>query len=131
MELAVGAVSSIPRDSDLKRVGALPVEEALALLLQGTTFVRPNSFVDLFLYCFISVSGLLFIYCFWLVATYAKGLARRASLTEGSARAAKSYKAKVASLTSESDGIQAQIRELTEELVRQKSDLKHASVARV
>ena len=65
------------------------------------------------------------------MATYAKGLARRASLTEGSARAAKSYKAKVASLTSERDGIQAQIRELTEELVKQKSDLKHASVARV
>ena len=39
--------------------------------------------------------------------TYAKGLARRASLTEGSARAAKSYKAKVASLTSERAGLQA------------------------
>ena len=32
-ELAIGAVSSIMRDSDLRRVGALPVEEALALLL--------------------------------------------------------------------------------------------------
>ena len=32
-ELAVGAVSSILHDSDLRRVGALPVEEALALLL--------------------------------------------------------------------------------------------------
>ena len=32
-ELAVGAVSSILRDSDLKRSGALPVEEALALSL--------------------------------------------------------------------------------------------------
>ena len=59
-----------------------------------------------------------------------KGLARRASLTEGSARAAKSYKAKVASLTSERAGLQAQIRELTEELVKHRSDLKHASVAR-
>ena len=65
------------------------------------------------------------------MATYAKGLARRASLTEGSARAAKSYKAKVASLTSERAGLQAQIRELTEELVKHKSDLKHVSVARV
>ena len=64
------------------------------------------------------------------MATYAKGLARRASLTEGSARAAKSYKAKVASLTSERAGLQAQIRELTEELVKHRSDLKHASVAR-
>ena len=67
---------------------------------------------------------------FGQVATYAKGLARRASLTEGFAKAAKSYKAKVASLTSERVGIQAQIRELTEELVKHRSDLKHASVAR-
>ena len=64
------------------------------------------------------------------MATYAKGLARRASLTEGSAKAAKSYKAKVASLTSERANLQAQIRELTEELVKHRSDLKHASAAR-
>ena len=51
-ELAAGVVSSILRDSDLRRVGALPVKEALALLLQGTTSVRPSAFVDLFLYCF-------------------------------------------------------------------------------
>ena len=55
-ELAAGAVSSILCDSDLRRVGVLPVEEALALLLQGTASVRPSSFVDLFLYCFSSVS---------------------------------------------------------------------------
>ena len=47
-ELAAGAVSSILRDSDLRRVGALPVEEALALLLLGTAPVRPSAFVDLF-----------------------------------------------------------------------------------
>ena len=64
------------------------------------------------------------------MSTYAKGLAKRASFTEGSARAAKSCKAKVASLTSERDGLQAQIRELIEELVKHRSDLKHASVAR-
>ena len=64
------------------------------------------------------------------MATYAKGLTRRANLTEGFVRAAKSYKAKVASLTSERAGLQAQIRDLTEELVKHKSDLKHASVAR-
>ena len=64
------------------------------------------------------------------MATYAKGLARRSSLTEGSAKAAKSYKAKVASLTSERASLQAQIRELTEELVKHMSNLKHASVAR-
>ena len=55
-ELAAGAVSSILRDSDLRRVGALPVEEALALLLQGTASVRPSAFVDLFLYCVSSGS---------------------------------------------------------------------------
>ena len=55
-ELAVGVVSSILRDSDLRRVGVLPVEEALALLLQGTAYVRPSAFVDLFLYCFSSGS---------------------------------------------------------------------------
>ena len=56
MELATGVVSSILRDSDLRKVDALPVEEALALLLQGTAFVRPSAFVDLFLYCFSSAS---------------------------------------------------------------------------
>ena len=64
------------------------------------------------------------------MATYAKGLARRASLTEGSTKAVKSYKAKVASLTSERAGLQAQIRELIEELVKHRYYLKHASVAR-
>ena len=64
------------------------------------------------------------------MATYTKGLARRASLTEGSTKAAKSYKAKVASLTSERAGLRAQIRDLTEELVKHRSDLKHALTAR-
>ena len=39
VELAVGAVSSILKDSDLKRSGALPVEEVLALSLQGVASV--------------------------------------------------------------------------------------------
>ena len=65
------------------------------------------------------------------MATYAKGLARRASLTEASTKAAKSYKAKVASLASNKASLRAQIRELTEELVKHRSDLKHASVVRV
>ena len=55
-ELAFGAVSSILRDSDLKRVDALFIEEALAFLLQGTASVRSSAFVDPFLYCFSSVS---------------------------------------------------------------------------
>ena len=64
------------------------------------------------------------------MATYAKGLAKRASLTEGSAKAAKSCKAKVTSLTSERASLQAQIMDLTEELVKHKFDLKHASTMR-
>ena len=52
MELATGVVSSIIRDSDLKKVDVLSVEEALALLLQGTTSVRPSAFVEPFPDCF-------------------------------------------------------------------------------
>ena len=55
-ELAVGAVSSILRDSDLRKVDDLSVEEALDLLLQGTTYVRPSALVDPFLYCFSFVN---------------------------------------------------------------------------
>ena len=39
VELAAGTVSSILRESDLKRSGALPVKEALALSLQGVASV--------------------------------------------------------------------------------------------
>ena len=70
-ELAARAVSSILHDSDLRRVGALPIEEALALLLEGTTSIRPSAFVDLFPYCFYYVS-LLFVFllllCFFFLA---------------------------------------------------------------
>ena len=65
------------------------------------------------------------------MATYAKGLERRARLTEGSAKAAEAYKTKVASLTSERVDLRAQIRDLTEELVKHRSDLKHASTMRI
>ena len=43
-ELASRAISSVLRDSDLKRSGALPVEEALALSLQGVAFVSSRVF---------------------------------------------------------------------------------------
>ena len=136
-ELAAGVVSSILRDSDLRRVGALPIKEALALLIQGTAlYVQVLSSISFLFYFIVSVLladflFLLFVFFFfWQVATYAKGLARKASLTEGSVRAAKSYKAKVASPTFERAGLQAQIRELTKELVKYRYDLKHASVAR-
>ena len=51
-KLTAGAVSSILRDSNLRKVGALSVEEALALLLQGTASIRPSVLADPFLYCF-------------------------------------------------------------------------------
>ena len=38
-ELAASAVSSILKDFDLKRSSVLPVDEALALSLQGVAFV--------------------------------------------------------------------------------------------
>ena len=49
VELAVGAVSSILKDFDLKRPGALPVEEALALSLQGVASVSSRIFPCLIL----------------------------------------------------------------------------------
>ena len=42
----------------------------------------------------------------------------------------KSYKAKVASLTFERASLRAQIRDLTEEPVKHRSDLKHALMVR-
>ena len=51
-ELAAGAVSYILGNSDLKKVEALSVEEALALLLLGTASIRPRILTDPFLYCF-------------------------------------------------------------------------------
>ena len=46
-ELAAGAISSILRDSNLKRSSALPVEEALALSLQGVASVSSRVFLCL------------------------------------------------------------------------------------
>ena len=42
-ELAAGGVSSILKDSDLKRSHALAVDEALALFLQGVTSVSSHT----------------------------------------------------------------------------------------
>ena len=46
-ELAAGAISSVLRDSDLKRLGALPVEEALTLSLKGVASVSSLVFLCL------------------------------------------------------------------------------------
>ena len=42
VELAAGAVSSILKDSDLKRSSVLPVDEALAISLQGVASVSSH-----------------------------------------------------------------------------------------
>ena len=55
-ELAARAVSFILRDFDLMKVDALSIEEAMALLLQETAFIRLSVFFNFFLYCFSSVS---------------------------------------------------------------------------
>ena len=46
-ELAAGSISSILRDSDLKRSSALPVKEALALSLQGVASLSSRVFICL------------------------------------------------------------------------------------
>ena len=48
-ELAAGAVSSILRYSNLKRSGALPIEEALALSLQGVASISSHVLLRLLL----------------------------------------------------------------------------------
>ena len=103
-ELAAWAISSILLDSDLKRADVMSVEEAPALSLQGATTVYPNTLICSFHCCFkLSINFISFLQ----MATYMKSLARRASFAEGSARAVKVYKAKVASLTSEKADLQA------------------------
>ena len=47
VELAAGAVSSILKDSDLKRSGAMSVDEALALSLQGVASVSSHTLLCL------------------------------------------------------------------------------------
>ena len=51
-------------------------------------------------------------------------------MNEGSARVAKAYKDKVTSLTSERADLRAQIQSLTEDVVKHKYDLMHASTAK-
>ena len=51
-------------------------------------------------------------------------------MNESFARAVKAYKDKVTSLTSKRADLQARIRSLTEDVVKHKSDLRHASTAK-
>ena len=67
---------------------------------------------------------------YWPVATHLKSLEKRASLNEVRAKAARAYKAKVASLTSERAELRARMQNMTEEAVKLKSDLRHTSTMR-
>ena len=67
MELAVGAVSSILHDSDLKKVDALSVKEALALSLQGAAFVHPSAFIGPFPYCFMLLIDSFLFFGRWIL----------------------------------------------------------------
>ena len=59
-----------------------------------------------------------------------KSLARRASFAEGYAKAVKTYKAKVASLTSETADLRALMQRLAEDSMKYESDLKHTTTAK-
>ena len=67
---------------------------------------------------------------YWQAATHLKSLAIRASLNEGRAKAAKAYKAKVASLTSKRAKLRARMQNMTEEAMKLKSVLRHTSTTR-
>ena len=64
------------------------------------------------------------------MATHLKGLARKVKLNEGHVKAARVYKVRVASLTSEWTGLRDWVQRMTEEAERLKSDLKHTMSAR-
>ena len=64
------------------------------------------------------------------VATHLKGLAKKAKLNESHAKAARAYKARVASLKSERAELRGRLRRMTEEVVKLTSDLKHTTSAR-
>ena len=66
----------------------------------------------------------------WQVATHLKSLAKKAKQNEGHVKAARVYKVRVASLTSEQTELRDRVQRMTEEVVKLKSDLKHTSLAR-
>ena len=57
-----------------------------------------------------------------------KSLAKRACLSEGSAREVEAYKAENTSLTSERADLRDQVRHLSKDVAIHRSDLKHTSL---
>ena len=64
------------------------------------------------------------------MATHLKSLAKKAKLDKGHAKAARVYKARVASLTSERIELRDRVQRMSEEIVKLKSDLKYTTSAR-
>ena len=64
------------------------------------------------------------------VATHLKGLAEKVKLNGRHVRAARVYKVRVASLTTERTELQERVQRMTEEVKRLKYDLKHTTSAR-
>ena len=60
-----------------------------------------------------------------------KSLAKRACLSEGSARAVEAYKAEVTSLTSERAVLRAQVQHLSEDVVMHRFELKHTTTVKL
>ena len=63
------------------------------------------------------------------MATHLKSLAKKAKLDEGHAKAARVYKTRMASLTSERTELRDWVQRMIEEVVKLKSDLKHTTSA--
>ena len=64
------------------------------------------------------------------MATYLKSLDKKANLNEGHVKAARVYKARVASLTSELAKLRDRVQSMIEEAVKLKFDLRHTLSAR-
>ena len=64
------------------------------------------------------------------MATHLKSLAKKAKLDEGHAKAARVYKVRVASLTSERAELRDRVQRMIEEAMKLKSNLRHTTSAR-
>ena len=64
------------------------------------------------------------------MATYLKSLAKKDKLDEGHAKAARVYKARVASFSSKRTELRDRVQRMAEEAVKLKYDLKHTTSAR-
>ena len=64
------------------------------------------------------------------MATHLKSLEKRARLNEGHVKVVRAYKARVVALTSERDELRDRMQNMTEEVVKLRSDLRHTMMVR-